>query len=207
MTLMRYFFIVYCVPRAIGCFSLFSLFPSVRALADTHAPHPSVFLVLLRPRVRSRSLRKIARAATPPSRISWATRSATATKPHREDGASRKQKKKPKRMVWLSRGKDDARRAIVNEEKVYDELSEKACCDGSNGGVGPLEFLRVGVDAGKLGRRSDQRASRDVRGRGRPRVAARRGTHEHAVHCPRGGLVVGETASHTTPFAMVNAVP
>ena len=42
---------------------------------------------------------------------------------HREDGASRKQKKKPKRMVWLSRGKDDARRAIVNEEKVYDELS------------------------------------------------------------------------------------
>ena len=77
---------------------------------------------------------------------------------HREDGASRKQKKKPKRMVWLSRGKDDARRAIVNEEKVYDELSEKACCDGSTG-VGPLEFLRVGVDAGCVDVRPRLRAS------------------------------------------------
>ena len=120
---------------------------------------------------------------------------------HREDGASRKQKKKQKRMVWLSRGKDDARRAIVNEEKVYDELSEKACCDGSKGGVGPLEFLRVGVDAGKLGNDpiSEQAAMfADVDVLVSLHVAGL----TNMLFMPRGGLVVGETASHTTPFAM-----
>ena len=56
-----------------------------------------------------------------------------------------------KRMVWLSRGKDNTRRAIVNEPDVYRALVTSDCCSGtknisnSNDYIfrAGLEFLRI----------------------------------------------------------------
>mmetsp|Transcript_21614 Transcript_21614/g.53593 ORF Transcript_21614/g.53593 Transcript_21614/m.53593 type:complete len:376 (-) Transcript_21614:80-1207(-) len=70
-----------------------------------------------------------------------------------------------RRIVWLSRGKDDSRRAIVNELDVFDALAASTCCSGggddeieiesfnlsSTSGVdsfSAIEFLQI--DASKL---------------------------------------------------------
>ena len=63
-----------------------------------------------------------------------------------------------KRMVWLSRGKDNTRRAIVNEPDVYRALVTSDCCSGtknisnSNDYIfrAGLEFLRI--EPTKLGK-------------------------------------------------------
>lgn len=56
-----------------------------------------------------------------------------------------------KRMVWLSRGKDNTRRAIVNEPDVYRALVTSDCCSGTKNirnsndyiFIAGLEFLRI----------------------------------------------------------------
>ena len=56
-----------------------------------------------------------------------------------------------KRMAWLSRGKDNTRRAIVNEPDVYRALVTRDCCSGTKNirnsndyiFIAGLEFLRI----------------------------------------------------------------